>query len=91
MALRSVPTLDGSGEPLEIVLVTREEISFENPAVELNELTDNGITIVANISYANGTRALLTLFEAPYYAPIADFTDEVIDARIVELLTTCSC
>jgi len=84
--LRSVPTLGSDGSPLTIVLQTRAEISFSNSAVSLLALNDDGEKIQAAIQYANGSQATVTLFEGVYYQPIADFTDEEIDERIVEVL-----
>lgn len=87
MSLRVIPTLDGSGTPLEIVVVTRAEVSFENPEVTLNAVNDDGEKIQAAITFANGSQSLLTLFSGVYYEPIANFTDEEIDAKIVELVS----
>ena len=86
MSLRSIPTLDGDGEPLSITIVQRQAVVFSNPAVTLNSVNDDGITITANITFANGNIAILKLFQAPYYSPIATFTDDEIDERVQYLV-----
>lgn len=86
MSLRTIPTLDGDGQPLTIEIVTREAITFENSEVTLESLNDDGESIKAGITMENDRQEMLTLYDGYDYTPIADLTDEVIDARIQVLV-----
>jgi hypothetical protein len=86
MSLRSVTTLTADGQPIDVVIVTREAVEFENSSVTLDALNDDGESIKAAITMENGMQKSITLYEGYDYTPIADLTDEVIDARIVVLV-----
>jgi len=90
MSLRSIPTLTVDGAPLNIEIVTRQAVEFSNPAVTLQSITDDGSSITAIITFANGQNQNITLYTGYTYQPIADLTDEVIDARIVLIVTAMS-
>lgn len=86
MSLRTIETRTAMGDPLDIVVVTREQISFEQTEVTLDAINDDGESIKAVCTFADGIQRLLTLYEDYDYAPIATLTDEVIDARIQVLV-----
>ncbi len=86
MSLRTVTTRSGDGTPLNIVLQTRQEISFSNASVVLEAINDDGISIKAVVTLANGQQKQLTLWTSVYYFPLSHFTNDEIDARIVEVL-----
>lgn len=82
MSLRTIPTLDGSA-PIAVVIVTRQEVSFNSSSVVVNSVNDDGVNITANITFTNGMSKVLILFTGGSYAAIATFSDAQINAAIV--------
>jgi hypothetical protein len=74
--------------PSSIVIVTREEISLTTDKISVDELTDDGISVTARVSFFSetGLTKLLTLWSGEDYINIGQWTDNDVINRIKELL-----
>ncbi len=88
MSIRTVITTDGSGTPLNLVIVSREAVNLECAALTLDSLNDDGASITAVVILPGGLKKLLVLFTGSYYQHLSLFEDAEIDERIVEVLST---
>ena len=75
-------------DPITITKQVAEQIQFPVNAITLNSILDDGVSIIASVTFANGIGGNLKLYTSYDYQPLRNISDADINARVKTLSAT---